>query len=173
MASRERRTAGTGGTGALPFFFFGTLCDADVLALVIGRRPDPSRSEPAWLADHHALYVAGENYPTLRPQPGATVEGLLVRDLSEQEVARLCYYEGADYLLAELSVRLVTGAAQRARAFLDREPLQTAGAWRLAEWRAHTKARHLRVVGAFMARFEADADAESIDRRWREACGAL
>ncbi len=153
----------------LPFFFFGTLTDHDVLGVVLGHGPGQLRMEPARLGGFRCFRVKGEAYPTLRAVPNGAVEGLLVWDLSAREVARIGFYEGADYRLVELTVSLASGASQAARAFADDAGLETDGDWDVALWRNSEKPGLLVAARAFMTHFGSVEDASVADRRWREA----
>jgi hypothetical protein len=51
------------------FFFYGTLLDHDVMALVIGRRLPPSAFVPATLKGHVRRRAKGVSYPILLRHP--------------------------------------------------------------------------------------------------------
>lgn len=154
---------------ARPYFFFGTLMDADVLAIVLDRELAPARAESAQLDGFKRLRVRGENYPTLRPMAGARLDGLLVWQLSPRDVARVAFFEGEDYRLVELAVRRADGAAQKALAFAGDAGLETDGEWDPARWRLEEKPGLLIAARAFMSHFGAVANSATTDRRWREA----
>lgn len=156
-------------TRALPYFFFGSLMDDEVLAIVLGRAPKRLRREPARLEGFCRLTVKGESYPTLRPAQGADVHGLLVWDLSTRELARIAFYEGEEYRLLDLPVRRADGSVQRALAFAADQGLETDGAWDFARWRDSEKPELLAAARAFMAHFGTVESAAVADRRWREA----
>ncbi len=156
-------------TSDLPYFFFGTLMDEDVLALVLGRIPPDLRSEPARLDGYRRLRVKGESYPTLRPAADARVDGLLVRDLSQREVNRVAFYEGEEYRLLNLPVTRPDGVSEPALIFAADHGLETDGEWDLARWRETEKPGLLIAARAFMEHFGAVESAATADRRWREA----
>jgi hypothetical protein len=153
----------------LPYFFFGTLMDDEVLAVVLGREPRGLRTEPASLSGFRRLTVKGESYPTLRPDPEAGFRGLLVWDLSAHEVARVAFYEGEEYRLRDLSVTRADGTAQRALAFAADQGLATEGEWEPTRWRDTERPWLLAAARAFMAHFGTLEDASFADRRWRAA----
>jgi Gamma-glutamyl cyclotransferase, AIG2-like len=51
------------------FFFYGTLLDRDVMALVLGRRLPPAAYAAAVLRGHARRRAKGASYPTLMRDP--------------------------------------------------------------------------------------------------------
>ena len=137
-----------------PLFVFGTLRDADVLALVLGREDVPT--EPASLADRSARTVAGRDYPVLVPEPGARAPGALVHGLDEADRVRLAWFEGEAYALAPCRVETAAGAEVDAVLFAAATPLPVAGPWELDAWRATGKAGFLRRARRWMAELDSD-----------------
>ncbi len=90
-------------------FFFGTLMDADILAIILGRSLPASGREAAFLRGWRRVHVAGRPYPMLVSHPGGRVEGLLVHGLGERDCARLSYYEGWEYVTEPVTVRTLSG----------------------------------------------------------------
>ena len=136
-----------------PLFVFGTLRDADVLALVLGRADAPV--EPARLAGHAARTVAGRDYPVLVPEPGASAEGALVHGLDATDRARLAWFEGEAYALAPCRVD-ADGGPIEAVLFAAATPLPTAGPWRLDAWQDGTKTLFLERARLWMAELDRD-----------------
>ena len=91
------------------FFFYGTLLDRDVTALVLGRRLPPQAFVPATLPNHARRRVEKGSYPIVVPDPREDVPGAVVRGLSDRDVAFLAAYEGPGYRIAPVS----TGSAMR------------------------------------------------------------
>ena len=88
------------------FFFYGTLLDRDVTALVLGRRLPASAFTPAALPGHARRRVRGASYPIAVRDPKSEVAGAVVGGLSARDVARLAAYEGPRYRIAPLKVRI-------------------------------------------------------------------
>ena len=94
------------------FFFYGTLCDSDARAAVIGRA---LAAEPALLPDYEAVPVGSarsqtagpRRFPILLFQRGRAAAGVICGGVSVSEAARLGFYEheGRDYAARELAVR--------------------------------------------------------------------
>jgi hypothetical protein len=137
-----RRPAGGVGAIRFDFFFYGTLCDADVRKVVFGRAVDAS---PALLADHEAVPVSRGRFPMLMFQRGRNATGVLCRGLSLMETARLGFYEneGRDYGVRRLTVR-VNETAHPAWVYVPLAALRRGmGRWDLAEWQRFAKRDYL------------------------------
>lgn len=136
------------------FFFYGTLLDRDVTALVLGRRLPPRAFVPATLHGYTRYRAKGVTYPIIVREPNGTVPGAVVGGLGSLDVARLAAYEGPRYRIAPLTVE-VNGALTTVSVF---EPIEKRfepvdGPWDLALWqRRHKRAFVDRVRQAFSAR---------------------
>jgi hypothetical protein len=136
------------------FFFYGTLLDADVMALVIGRRLPPHCYVAATLPGHARRRAKGASYPIVLSDPHANVEGAVVGGLSAQDVARLAAFEGPRYRVASRKVRI----NERIAWVSVFEPVEqrfepVAGRWDLAVWQRRDKRRFVeRLRRAFSAR---------------------
>ena len=108
---------------------FGTLTDPELLEIVLGAVAD---AQPVSLADHAVYTAAGESFPLLLPAQGQQASGMLLRNLTETQVARLDYYE-APYGYTLVPVVLADGRAARLYTPTDNQygkgPL-----WDLAQW---------------------------------------
>ncbi|MGH1579002.1 NUDIX domain-containing protein [Planktotalea sp.] len=116
-------------------FFYGSLCHVPLLEIVLGRARSEISIRPAHLQDHLVSWVEGEPFPMIAFEEGARAEGVLVQDLSREDVARLRFYEGGfDYDLTSLRVETSLGL-QDADVFFPEAGLWTAGApWSLEDW---------------------------------------
>jgi hypothetical protein len=122
------------------FFFYGTLLDRDVTALVLGRRLPASSFAPALLPGWSRWRVQGGSYPIAIPDRRGSVAGAVVGGLSARDVARLAAYEGAGYRISPLKVWL-GGALTTVSVF---EPIvsklkPTAVPWDLVRWQRQDK----------------------------------
>jgi hypothetical protein len=122
------------------FFFYGTLLDPDVMALVIGRRLPPSAFVPAVLPGHSRRRAKGMTYPIVVRDPADEVLGAVVGGLTSRDVARLAAYEGPGYRIASLKVR-IAGDLARVSVF---EPIATRlrpsqSRWDYALWKGRDK----------------------------------
>ena len=122
------------------FFFYGTLLDSDVMALVIGRRLPPSAFVPAVLAGHTRRRAKGATYPVVVRDPGDRVHGVVVGGLTSRDVARLAAFEGPGYRVARLKVRM-EGDLTTVSVFepiVERLP-PSESPWDFAVWRGRHK----------------------------------
>jgi hypothetical protein len=88
------------------FFFYGTLLDRDVTALVLGRRLPPQAFVPAVLSGYSRWRVQGGSYPIAVRDLQGEIEGAVVSGLSPRDVRRLTAYEGPGYRTVLMKVRL-------------------------------------------------------------------
>jgi CBS domain-containing protein len=138
------------------FFFYGTLLDHDVMALVIGRRLPPAAFVPARLKGHVRRRAKGVSHPIVVRDPGGEVEGVVVGGLTKRDVERLSAFEGTRYRIAPLKVT-VDGVLKTVSVFEPKEerfqPVD--GVWDLALWQGRYKR-------AFLARIRRALQAHSI-----------
>jgi hypothetical protein len=124
------------------FFFYGTLLDRDVTALVLGRRLPPAAFTTAALPGHARRRVKGASYPIAVRDPKSELAGATVGGLSARDVARLAAYEGPRYRIAPLKVR-IAGVISIVSVFapLEERFQPTSGSWELTSWqRGHKRA---------------------------------
>ncbi len=135
-------------------FFFGTLMDLDMLSAVIGRLPGPAEREPAFLRGLRRVFVAGRPYPMLIPQVGGRVEGLLVKGLSDQDIERLAFYEGWEYVTEPVSVRTLAGKVVETEMFsASSGVLSDNRDWKLDLWQRKHKPEALAQAQKTLSRF--------------------
>jgi gamma-glutamylcyclotransferase (GGCT)/AIG2-like uncharacterized protein YtfP len=82
--------------GRVALFVYGTLTDEERLEQLTGRRFPRRRAT----LEGFARVVAEHGYPTIVPQAGARVEGVLVEDVDAASLAALDAYEDAGRLYA-------------------------------------------------------------------------
>ena len=133
------------------FFFYGSLLDPDVTALVIGRRLPPGAWVPATLAGFSRRKAKGVSYPVAIRDPKGRVDGAVVGGFSPREVSRLTAYEGPRYHTVPLKVRVhgrittVSVFEPKVKAF---QPVD--GTWSLGEWQRRDKRKFVaRIRKAF------------------------
>lgn len=133
--------------GGLGLFVYGTLMDADVRTLVIGRPLEAAQAQPAILKNMRRVYIAGRVYPMVVPRRGDAVPGLLLSALSEEDFARLDAFEGGDYRRERQPV-WPDGKAEPVNAWLYRTrgvgPQPSPRPWALEAWQAREKTQFLR-----------------------------
>ena len=149
----------------VPFFFYGSLRDAELLGIVLNRDPASLDIAPARAPGCAAEVMAGEAYPVLVEAAGSEAEGVLVRGLTESDMARLVYFEEAEYGTAELEV-LTDAGAEPALYFRGTEKRKSSGeVWDYGTW-----LREERPIAHFAARelmtFFGRLPMEQVDDVW-------
>jgi gamma-glutamylcyclotransferase (GGCT)/AIG2-like uncharacterized protein YtfP len=129
------------------FFFYGTLMDGDVLAAVIGRPVHATHRQDAVLDHYRRVYSSGAWYPILVPMLGSSVDGVLVRGLNASEADRLATFEGDEYQLRELLVRVARSGCVQARVFMANPDVPASSeTWTVEVWRRRHRREYLRRV---------------------------
>jgi hypothetical protein len=144
------------------FFYYGTLLDHDVMALVLGRRLPPQAYVPAILPGHSRFRARGASYPVVVQDPRGEVPGVIVGGLSARDVGYLSAYEGPGYRVVPLKVRslgrLVTVSVfepivESGKGYRDSRLQPSRELWNLATWqRRHKRPFAARLRRAFSGR---------------------
>ena len=128
----------------MAFFFFGTLMDRDVLEQVLARPVDDRELSAARLPGYRRVRTACALYPMLVPDPGGVVEGVVLREASARDEARIRHFEADEYVDRWMPVSLPPGGTRRVRVFFALAELgETDEPWDLARWAAEHKAGFL------------------------------
>jgi nudix-type nucleoside diphosphatase (YffH/AdpP family) len=131
------------------FFFYGTLCHLPLLARVLGRPVAPER---AVLPDHAVHWAKDHPFPLVVPARGQSAEGLLLRGMSDTDVARLDFYEGGfAYRTRDVTVQAAGGPAVARVYFPDPGHWEPGAPWSLADWAAVWGDVVTETAGDFMA----------------------
>ena len=113
-------------------FFYGTLCHLPLLEIVLGKRASDINAIATTLPDHAIYWAAEGAFPVIIEQQGAQASGILLRDLTDQDVARLDFYEGGyDYVLA---VKTLADGATADVYFPEPGAATPTRAWSLTDW---------------------------------------
>lgn len=134
-------------TARLRYFFYGTLMDRAVLAAVLGRAPAaPPRA--AILHGYRRMFRHGASYPVLAPAAGEAVSGVVVEGLGEGDARRLEAFEGRDYALREMPVRLCRGRHVPAMVFMPIDPAAASAVpWSPGDWHRRYRRQYLQRIG--------------------------
>lgn len=127
----------------LPLFVYGTLCDPDLRAAVLGRTLPPGAVHAARAPGFRAVHYPGRIYPALLRAPGAAAEGLLLLGLTPFESDLLDAFEGDEYRRGPVAAMLEE-ELHEADAYLPTIAIAAAApAWTLHLWQAEHKLRVL------------------------------
>lgn len=93
-------------------FFYGSLQHIPLLEIVLGRPSARLDIIEAALPDHAVFQVGDAPYPMIAAKMGEAAKGVLLRSLSDEDIARLNFYEGKfDYALTPATVTTDQGRA--------------------------------------------------------------
>ncbi len=119
-----------------PLFFYGTLRHLPLLELALGRSVDQMDLSEARLPEHAQYWVQDQPFPMISDAPGHSAPGLLLRDPTPDDVARLDYYEGGfaydlkDVVTLDQSEQEVTASVY----FPRTGALPKGDLWSLEDW---------------------------------------
>ena len=114
-------------------FFYGTLRDLKLLEIVLGR--SDINYQDATLKDHKVFWVQKEPFPMVASYKGVQSDGILVKDLSDEDVARLRFYEGGfEYNLIDVNVQTKDGPKAASVFFPDAGIWEPGAPWSLDVW---------------------------------------
>lgn len=150
-------------------FAYGTLLDPDVRRIVLNRPSPTAEATPAILHGHRRVRVEDEVYPTVLPDPGATVDGLLVPLRSGCERDRVQFFEGFELLLREHVVACaVRGPVAALVCTATPDFRHTGEPWSLEEWQRLHKPDYLDASTAYMDGF-GTLGIDEVHRVWIES----
>ena len=153
-------------------FCFGTLMDADIRRIVIGRPMPDHETADAVLAEFRRVCVPDEAYPAAVPAEGSAIRGLLVGPITPVECERVRFFEGFEFRLTEITV-LAGGTERRALVCLATQRLAPdRQAWDFEHWRSVHKPDYVEAAATYMAGFE-HLDVEDAHSVWLESRGRL
>lgn len=116
------------------YFFYGTLCHAPLLKVVLGRAPV---TQVATLPDYASHWAKDQIFPTLVSAPGQAAEGCLLPKVTAQEVARLAFYEaGYGFDAQQLLIKTAEGPRMASVYVPHRGLWQTGAPFNVDVWAA-------------------------------------
>lgn len=135
----------------MDLFFYGTLRHLPLLHCVLGA--SSAKLLPARLQGFQARAIKGEDFPTIVEMDGEA-EGVLCQGLSEEDVARLNFYEGGfNYELRDVALG-IGGEKTTAQVYFPLEASwQDNGPWSLDHWVAEFGDLATEAAGEVMSHF--------------------
>ncbi len=148
------------------FFFYGSLMDRELLEAVIDRSSQHLHLQPGRLDGYAAETAHGYSFPTLVARSTGIVEGVVTHGLSDEDVARISYFEDTEY--APQAVEVLTAQARiLARTYMSTSALRSSGeAWDFTHWRVHHKPVLVAVTRKVMRDHYGITPFEEIDAHW-------
>lgn len=115
-------------------FFYGTLRYVPLLSIVLGRPTETLEVDQAVLPGHSVYWARGQSFPMIA-ESGEDASGLVVRGLSDKDIARLNHYEGGfDYALRDVLVRVGDREVSTQVYYPEPGKWQTGPLWSLEDW---------------------------------------
>jgi len=116
----------------MDIFVYGTLRDASIRDALLGH--SVSRVTPSTITGFQARLVRGRDFPIIRPSPGGTTIGLILHDLSEEDVCALDKFEGDTYDLKDMTASLPDGQEQTVKVYVDCGVYEDGGPFDFDQW---------------------------------------
>lgn len=116
-------------------FFYGTLRALEVREAVLGKDIDKHKSNKAIIYKHQVYKVMNVNYPliTYTNNSQDKVEGLLVHNISEEELKKLDAFEGKNYFRAKAQVE-VHGQLFNVEIYMPDKTMELDQIWDFEDW---------------------------------------
>lgn len=146
-------------------FFYGSLRDPGLLGVVLGRPVRGDVLAPAWAPGYQTRRLLRDAYPVLLPAPGERAEGALFRDPSPEDLARLRFFEEAEYDLSPLEIETDRGREAALYFRPTAKPKPGVGVWDFAAWTARDRAVAMLSAAELMTHF-GRVPVEQIDTIW-------
>ncbi len=152
-------------------FVYGTLCDDDVLRIVLGHDLPAHCRYRAVLNDYECRMLHDQRYPVLVSAPDSRVVGRVLL-LDEADMRRVSFFEGDEYAFE--SARVVNELTDQLQdVVLCAERLTTPGPrhpWSLQAWQREYKTEFVGQARAYMALYDTKSAAHA-DAVWKELTG--
>lgn len=123
-------------------FFYGTLCDRELLEICLGRSLDNVKLVNAEIENHSVFWVKNKNFPVIKFNRGSFAKGLAVLDIEDHELERLDFYEGgfnyelikSDIILKDINFYKKEKKLEAYVYFNNDDKFQIGKDWNLDEW---------------------------------------
>lgn len=122
----------------MPQFFWGALRHPPLLEVVLGRAV---ATEPAWISGYATYWAQFGDFAVLLPEPDARTEGVLLRDITQTDAARLAFFErGFSFEINRMEVETRQDHRLAVEVYRPRDPVVDRGSdgtlrrWDFAAW---------------------------------------
>ena len=116
-------------------FVYGSLREVSRRAALLSRRGQVIRVTPANLPGFRMLVSPLGDWPLLHRSPKSIVAGELLEGLTAADWRRLGRYEGSEYRLASVRVKIASGEWRSAYAYFPRRAKAGGRSWDFDHWR--------------------------------------
>lgn len=148
------------------FFFYGSLMDLELLEAVLDRGSSHLAFTPGWIDGHVAETALGYSFPTLVSRDGARTHGLVASGLTDEDVARISYFEDTEYEPVVVEAGTAQGRVS-AKVYMSTASLASSGeAWVFEHWQQHHKRVLVAVTRRVMREHYGVTPFEEIDAHW-------
>lgn len=148
-----------------PIFFYGSLRDREMLEVVLSRAVPDSALEPATVENHAAFLLIDEDYPVLVPAEGRRTDGVLLHDPSEDDLARIRFFEGEEYTFTPTKARTCRGPVEALLLGGTDKPVASEIEWDFEAWRRTARPAALEATREYMAHY-GRLSTEELDAIW-------
>ena len=90
-------------------FNFGSMRDLDIFRIVLGRTVSKDNTKNAYIKGYRTVKVEGKPYPALVQDNVSITEGILVINLTPEDLDRIQHYEDGEYGTEILPINLKNG----------------------------------------------------------------
>lgn len=101
-------------------FVYGTLMSPDVVRVLLGRIPQ--RTAPAFVSEFQRYPVLGQEFPGMIRKEGGRTDGVVIEDLSLEEMKILDWFEGDEYVRQSVTVQWDDGVTRKVESFVWNNP---------------------------------------------------
>ena len=148
------------------YFFYGSLRDLELLEAVIDRDTAHLSFTPGWVHGFVAETAQGYTFPTLIKNRNGCTDGLLTQGLTDDDIARIGYFEDTEYQPAPVNVTTADRDIA-AHTFMATSALKSSGEfWNFEHWRQHHKPLLVAVTRKVMREHYGITPFEEIDAHW-------
>lgn len=149
-------------------FFFGSLRDADLFQIVVGRSLNEFATSSAKLVGYSVSRAAHFPFPVVNADQLGEAEGIFVSGFTDQEIERVAYYETNEYDLYDVTIQIDEGGFETAGVFFATEHLEVSNEpWSLETWTKTAKPLALIEAEIAMAQFGV-LTRDTVNDHWSE-----
>ena len=150
-----------------PLFCFGSLMDWDVVECVLDQSTVGLTMQPATLSGYRVARLPHESYPMLVADQTRVAHGQLLAGLDAEQLKRIVFFEGEEYVITPCLVQLECGGFANAL-FFDEGIMPSAELtdWSFNQWIENHKDFMLKQSSAYMS-FYGKMTAAEADYYWQ------